>query len=367
MTVPSHSPARMEQDGSMIRMEEIVRTYSDFRLEVDLTIDRGEIVTLLGHSGSGKTTTLRILAGFERTDTGRIFLDRRDVTGLPAQERDLGYVFQDYTLFPHLDVGRNIAYGLRVKKVAAGEQRRRVRELLDLVGLSGFENRPVQTLSGGEQQRIAVARALAPGPRALLLDEPFSAIDTERREALRRHLLRIQRELRIPTLFVTHSRTEALFLSDRIFVLREGGIEDQGTPQDLYERPATEYAARFLGSVNILDPGRLREHLGDIKEPGSSGTESVFMIRPERVGIEEAGTRQQSSGGRLPPVPARITRCSYYGAWWEYTLDSPLGPLTTVSGKRYASGQQLYLNLPREHLVPITPEPAPGSREVDAP
>jgi ABC-type Fe3+/spermidine/putrescine transport system ATPase subunit len=347
----------------MIRMEEVVRTYADFNLAVDLVVDRGEIVTLLGHSGSGKTTTLRILAGFERSDTGRILLEGKDVTNLPAQDRGLGYVFQDYTLFPHLDVGRNIAYGLRVKKVAVREQHRRVRELLDLVGLSEFENRPVQTLSGGEQQRVAVARALAPGPRALLLDEPFSAVDTERREALRRHLRGVQRELRIPTLFVTHSRTEALFLSDRIFVLREGRIEDQGTPQDLYERPRTEYAARFLGTANILDPRQLREHLGDIPPSNSSQGEPVFMIRPEHVEIGEEDTEGRSTGGRVRSIPARVASCSYFGAWWEYTLESPLGPITTVTGKEYSSGRTLYLNLPRERLVPVVPTLPAGKQE----
>lgn len=328
----------------MIRMEKIVRSYPDFHLAVDLEVDRGEIVTLLGHSGSGKTTTLRILAGFEASDSGRILLHGEDMTGVSAEQRGLGYVFQDYTLFPHLDVGRNIAYGLRVKRAAAGEQQRRVRELLELVGLDGFESRPIQTLSGGEQQRVAVARALAPGPRALLLDEPFSAIDTERRESLRRHLMNIQRKLHIPTVFVTHSRTEALYLSDRILVLREGHIEDEGTPQGLYERPRTEYAARFLGTVNILDPDLLREHAGWTDPVNDDSVSTVCMIRPERVRIDPEGT-----------LSARVVDHAYYGAWWEYTLDSAIGPIIVVTREEYGRGTQVSLELPAEHLTPVVP------------
>lgn len=322
----------------MIRLENILCSYPDFILNVDFSVESDEILTLLGHSGSGKTTTLRILAGFEKSDTGRILLDERDVTALPPQKRDLGYVFQDYTLFPHLDVGRNVAYGLRVKKVPAREQERRVRELLDLVGLEGFENRAVHTLSGGEQQRVAVARALAPGPRGLLLDEPFSAIDTERRESLRRHLVRVQRELRIPTVFVTHSRTEALFLSDRIILLREGSVEDSGRPEDLYERPRTEYAARFLGSANILPRDRVKEVLRDVPDTPST----ALMIRPEHVVLSESG-----------PIRARVGERAYYGAWYEYTLETELGPLQAVSGVYHETGTILAATLPPEHLVPL--------------
>lgn len=341
----------------MIRMEQVKRRYPDFNLEVDLTVTRGEIVTLLGHSGSGKTTTLRILAGFEKCDHGRIMLNDEDMTSTPPQNRDLGYVFQDYTLFPHLDAGANIAYGLRVKKVPPPDRRRRVRELLHLVGLEGFEDRPVQTLSGGEQQRVAVARALAPSPRALLLDEPFSAIDTERRESLRRHLLRIQRELQIPTVFVTHSRTEALFLSDRILVLRDGMVEDQGTPEELYERPRTEYAARFLGSVNILDRTAVQAAFGDAAfgdttVPDTNGTHRL-MIRPEHVRIGTHGGSDHHSAGLLRTA-GRIRERAYYGAWYEYTLDTALGPVQAVTGTAFEPGASLRVEFSRDHLVPVT-------------
>lgn len=347
----------------MIRLEKIRRTYPDFQLEVDLTVDRGEIITLLGHSGSGKTTTLRILAGFEPVDAGRILLDDRDVTRTTPEQRGLGIVFQDFTLFPHLDVGRNIAYGLRVKKMPPREQRHRVEQLLDLVGLSGFADRPVHTLSGGEQQRIAVARALAPEPRALLLDEPFSAIDTERRESLRRHLVRIQRKLEIPTVFVTHSRTEALYLSDRILVLREGRIEDEGSPQNLYERPRTEYAARFLGPGNIFELEPLRELMpaGSAGMPaGAPGTR--IMIRPERVGItgEYRQHAADGDGDDAVVLPGTVTERAYYGSWWEYTVDTILGAVQVTSRREYRPDSDLELRLAAEHLVAVTADSPQG-------
>ncbi|POR04110.1 Fe3+/spermidine/putrescine ABC transporter ATP-binding protein [Alkalispirochaeta sphaeroplastigenens] len=316
----------------MIHLSEIVREYPGFRLALDLSVAREELVTLLGHSGSGKTTTLRILAGFEKAHRGAIILNGRDVTGLPPEERGLGYVFQDYTLFPHLDVGQNIAYGLRVQGRPRPERRRRVEELLELVGLGGFGKRPVHTLSGGEQQRVAVARALAPGPEALLLDEPFSAIDPERRASLRQHLLRVQRELRIPTVFVTHSRTEALYLSDRIFLLHQGVLEDQGTPRELYERPRTEYAARFLGEANII--------------PGSATDRRPHMIRPEHLRLNSEGA-----------LPGRVTEQGYFGAWWEYKVETSLGQLTLTTRENLSPGEAIRLDLPREHLVPLEPSP----------
>ncbi|SIQ39342.1 putative spermidine/putrescine transport system ATP-binding protein/thiamine transport system ATP-binding protein [Alkalispirochaeta americana] len=324
----------------MIHLSDIVREYPDFRLALDLSVTREELVTLLGHSGSGKTTTLRILAGFEKAHRGSIILNGRDVTNLPPEERGLGYVFQDYTLFPHLDVSQNIAYGLRVQGRPRPEQRHRVEELLELVGLGGFGKRPVHTLSGGEQQRVAVARALAPGPEALLLDEPFSAIDPERRASLRRHLLRVQRELRIPTVFVTHSRTEALYLSDRIFLLRQGILEDQGTPLELYERPRTEYAARFLGAANIIP--------GMFNAPGSATDKRPHMIRPEHLRLDSRG-----------PLSGRVTEEGYYGSWWEYKVETSLGELTLTTRQNLSRGELIRLDLPREHQIPL--EPSPGT------
>ena len=323
----------------MIELRNITRSWEDFSLTVNFTVADGEFLTLLGHSGSGKTTTLRILAGFEQATNGQIFIDGEDVTNLPAQKRGVGYVFQDYTLFPHLTVGQNVAYGLRVLGASRKAQQQRVDELLELVGLQGFADRTVPTLSGGEQQRVAVARALAPRPRVLLLDEPFSAIDTERRESLREHLLRVQRELELPTIFVTHSRTEALYLSDRIIILRNGKEEDQGPPEELYRAPNTEYAARFLGKANLL-PGPDDHHLR--------------MIRPENLRLSATP----------PGQAATVQQRNYYGAWWEYTVSptdagsgafNPQGdPLRAISPDRYEPGERLFLCWDTADVVTVT-------------
>ncbi len=320
----------------MIELRAITRRWDSFTLNVSCTVGDGEFVTLLGHSGSGKSTTLRILAGFETADSGSIMLNGEDITHRSPQTRQIGYVFQDYTLFPHLSVGENIAYGLRVQNVTPREQQRRVDELLGLVGLSGFAPRDVHTLSGGEQQRVAVARALAPRPRALLLDEPFSAIDTERRETLRDHLLRIQRELQLPTIFVTHSRSEALYLSDRIIIMRNGAVEDEGTPERLYQQPATEYAATFLGKATLF------------ALPEAPGQQ---MIRPEHVRIH--GAPQDGA------VPGSIVHRGYYGATWEYSISgiphtTPAGsPVVAASAQRFERGARVWVELPPPHMIPL--------------
>lgn len=319
----------------MIELRGITRRWQDFSLSVSLTVAEGEFLTLLGHSGSGKTTTLRILAGFEKADSGTVLIDGEDITLWSPQHRRIGYVFQDYTLFPHLTVGENIAYGLRVQGADVPRRRRRTAELLELVGLEGFATRAVHTLSGGEQQRVAVARALAPHPRALLLDEPFSAIDTERREALRDHLLRIQRELRLPTIFVTHSRSEALYLSDRIIIMRQGSVEDSGEPEQLYHRPSTEYSAAFLGKLTMFDDGT--------------------MIRPEHVVLHRKAAPGTPQGA--------IAQRGYYGAWWEYTVagipgTQPAGaPVLAVSREHFQQGDPVWVELPEDHLVPLLLSP----------
>ncbi len=348
----------------MIRAEEIHRQFDDFTISLSLAVADGELLTLLGASGSGKTTTLRILAGFEQPDRGAITVDGLDVTHVAAQHRRMGYVFQDYTLFPHLNVAENVAYGLRVQRVPAPERRRRVHELLELVGLAGFAGRAVQTLSGGEQQRVALARALAVEPRALLLDEPFSAVDTERREELRRYLVRVQRGLGIPTVFVTHSRSEALALSDRIIVLRDGRIEDQGSPERLYEHPHTEYCARFLGHANILTreqlaavPGKAfsedTEEAPDARETVSAeaGADlqagaTAFMIRPEYL----------TTAGADAGLPATVSYVAYSGAHRDYEFETPIGTLYLRSAERHDLGAHTTLRFPRHKLVPLPPK-----------
>ena len=238
---------------------------------VDLEIARGEFFTLLGPSGSGKTTTLRMIAGFERPDEGTIELRGRDVSRLPPYARDVNTVFQDYALFPHLTVQENVEYGLRVKKVAKAERRTRARDALELVRLEGYERRKPSQLSGGQRQRVALARALVNRPQALLLDEPLGALDLKLRQELQIELKRIQQELGIAFVYVTHDQEEALTMSDRLAVFRDGRIEQIGAPADVYEHPASEFIAGFVGVSNIVERAGRR-----------------FTVRPEKVQLLDA-------------------------------------------------------------------------------
>lgn len=321
----------------MLQVQEIRRRYDEFELNVSFEVHEAEILTLLGASGSGKTTTLRIVAGFEHAESGRILIDGKDIQGVPAQQRNIGYVFQDYTLFPHLSVAENIAYGLRARNTPSGTRKKRVAELLELVGLDEFGPRAVQALSGGEQQRVAVARALACDPRALLLDEPFSAIDTERREELRRQLIKIQRRLGIPMIFVTHSRNEALYISDRIVVLQKGIVVDSGTPEQLYERPRCVYSARFIGRANILRGEDIGARRG-----------TSYLIRPEHLKVHEAGSRN----GELI-YPARSRESAYYGSEREHLVETAIGNLSLLCPGRRRLPEQFQVELPREFLVEL--------------
>src|SRR5713226_5015746 len=233
---------------------------------VDLTVDEGEFFTLLGPSGSGKTTLLRMIAGFERPDAGTIELGGRDVTSLPPHLRETNTVFQDYALFPHMSVSDNIGYGLRIKGVPAKERRHRVEGALQMVRLTGLDKRRPNQLSGGQRQRVALARAVINEPEVLLLDEPLGALDLKLRQEMQLELKRIQKEVGITFVYVTHDQEEALTMSDRVAVVANGQIEQVGPPVDLYERPATEFVAGFIGISNLLTRGGTR-----------------FVVRPEKL------------------------------------------------------------------------------------
>src|SRR3954454_7787291 len=219
---------------------------------VDLIIGEGEFFSLLGPSGCGKTTTLRMIGGFEEPTRGQILLHGRDVVGVPPNHRDVNMVFQSYALFPHMSVYENVAFGLKRKGVDGGEVNRRVSEMLDLVQLEGKSDRRPRELSGGQQQRVALARALVTRPRALLLDEPLAALDLKLRQAMQIELKRIQREVGITFIFVTHDQNEALTMSDRLVVMNAGQIEQLGAPRDIYERPRTRFVAGFIGTSNLM-------------------------------------------------------------------------------------------------------------------
>jgi len=246
---------------------------------LSLEIARGETLTLLGPSGSGKTTVLRLLAGFETPDAGRIAVAGQDVTALPAAARRFGMVFQHYALFPHLDVGRNVGFGL--PRRGGAEAAQRVAAALALVDLAGFERRAVQELSGGQQQRVALARALAPEPQVLLLDEPLSNLDPTLRERTRRELRAVIQRVGITTVFVTHEQEEALELGDRVAVLHEGRLEQVGTPDELYERPASLFVATFVGRANVVRGATARAF--------GARDGQIVVVRPERLRFGAAG------------------------------------------------------------------------------
>ena len=332
----------------MIKVESICRDYPDFSLRVDFKGPDQGILTLLGTSGSGKTTTLRIIAGFEKPDSGKIFLEGVEITSLPVSQRKIGFVFQDYALFPHLPVAQNIAYGLGAQAWSRADQVRRVGDLLELTGLEGFAERQVTNLSGGEQQRVALARALAPGPRALLLDEPFSAVDPERREDLGRYLRNLQKELAIPMIFVTHSRQEALAIASTILLMKDGKVLESGTPQGLYSRPLQEYTARFLGKANIHS-GDIWRALG-LEIPDSLGT--FYLVRPENIELRSTDSPYSQGLGK-------ITSRIYRGTGWEYELECNLLEgqvlLTVFSTEPVEIGQVKRVWVPPGNCNPILP------------
>jgi spermidine/putrescine ABC transporter ATP-binding subunit len=237
-----------------VTLVDVTRRFGDIAAVEGLSLDvrEGEFLTLLGPSGCGKTTTLRMIAGFVTPTSGRVRIDDEDVTGLAPGKRNVGMVFQDYALFPHLTVAENIGFGLRERRVPAAERARRVRELLALVRLPGLEDRYPAALSGGQQQRVALARALAYTPRVLLMDEPLGALDLKLREAMQAELHQLQRELGITTIYVTHDQDEAMSLSDRIVVMSDGRAEQVGAPDEIYQRPRTAFVASFVGKINFL-------------------------------------------------------------------------------------------------------------------
>ena len=303
-----------------VRLDGVTKRFGDVVAvdDVSLEVGNGEFFALLGPSGSGKTTCLRMIAGFERPTAGRVWLGGKDVTADPPFERATNTVFQDYALFPHMTVEQNVGYGLLVKGVARQERRYRVEAAITRVRMDGFQQRKPAQLSGGQRQRVALARALVNEPRVLLLDEPLGALDRKLREEMQLELKQLQREVGITFLFVTHDQDEALTMSDRIAVFREGRIEQVGTPVDVYERPSSQFVADFIGTSNIFEGPAAQALLG---------VDGVFSIRPERLRMLPAQTRPHA-GERT--ALGRLADTVYAGATVRHVIALDAGPMVVV-------------------------------------
>ncbi len=335
-----------------VRLEGVSKRFGDVAAvdAIDLEVRDGEFFSMLGPSGSGKTTMLRMIAGFELPTSGRILLHGRDVTRQAPFERDVNTVFQDYALFPHMTVGRNVEYGLMVKKVARPERVTRVAEALRMVRLEGFDGRKPAQLSGGQRQRVALARALVNRPRVLLLDEPLGALDLKLREEMQIELKAIQTEVGITFIYVTHDQEEALTMSDRLAVFNRGRIEQIGTPADVYERPATAFVAGFVGTSNLLRGETARAVVG------SDGT---FTVRPEKIRMGEPGT---PVGPDESTAEGRIRSVVYLGSDTRYVIALDVGGELVVTQQNLATssmealaqqGKAVRLTWKRQHNFPV--------------
>jgi putative spermidine/putrescine transport system ATP-binding protein len=336
------------QQRADVQLESVTKAYGDVVAvdDLELEVAPGEFFTMLGPSGSGKTTTLRLIAGFELPDEGRVLLKGADVTREPPFSRDVNTVFQDYALFPHLTVGENVAYGLKVKRVRRTERNKRVAEVLELVRLGGLLGRKPSQLSGGQRQRVALARAIVNHPQVLLLDEPLGALDLKLRQDMQIELKRIQQEVGITFVYVTHDQEEALTMSDRLAVFNEGRIEQVGAPAEVYEHPETEFVAGFVGVSNVL-------------ERALNGQPSRFTVRPEKIRIlEESDTPEHGAHSET----GRIRDVVYVGMVTRYAVELDEGGelmvirqnLETTSGEALeARGKRVRLSWHPEHTYAI--------------
>jgi thiamine transport system ATP-binding protein len=337
----------VELDGLSVAFGDLVALN-----DVSVAVEPGEFFTLLGPSGCGKSTTLRAIAGFETPASGSVRIDGADMNGVPPEDRDVGIVFQHYALFPHLDVRENVAYGLRFRDPpGGGSTDERVDELLDLVDLAGLGDRAPDQLSGGQQQRVALARALAPGPDVLLLDEPLSALDARLRQRLRVTVREIQQALGITTVYVTHDQAEALAISDRVAVLREGRIEQVGAPEAVYHEPASRFVAEFVGDNNVLegtvaavDPPSATVAGTALPLPADAevktGEHVVLAVRPEHLAV----------GGGAATLEATVSTVEFLGDAYRVHCDWRDRPLLVTTDERLEPGQSVALGVEAERV-----------------
>ena len=314
-----------------VELIDVSRFYGKVRAldHVTVAIKEGEFFSMLGPSGSGKTTCLRLIAGFDQPSTGTVLIQGKDATGQPPYERDVNTVFQDYALFPHMTIMENIGYGLKVKKVPRQEVRERALQALEMVALADFGQRKPSQLSGGQRQRIALARALVNRPKVLLLDEPLGALDLKLREQMQIELKRLQRQLGITFIYVTHDQGEALSMSDRVAVFNEGRLDQVDTPQNLYQRPATIFVAGFVGTANVVR-GETARIITDRDTP--------FSIRPEHIALIVEGSRPRDI-----QILGHLIDIQYYGAYSRYEVEVEAGQRFSV---QVASDQPAMTALP---------------------
>ncbi len=352
-----------------VRLQELTKRFDDVVAVDDLSLDieHGRFVALLGPSGCGKTTTLRMIGGFEEPTAGRILLGDRDVIGLPSYKRDVNTVFQSYALFPHLSIYENVAFGLRRRKVRGEELKRRVVDTLELVGLTGLEKRRPRQLSGGQQQRVALARALVNRPRVLLLDEPLGALDLKLRKQMQLELKRIQHDVGITFIHVTHDQEEAMTMADQIVVMNSGRVEQAGAPAELYEHPATSFVAGFLGVSNLLTA----TVIGSDQVRLSDGTtvrvpEAILVGRTHTVEIGIRPEKIRPSAGELNELNGTLIESAYIGVSTQHIVETPAGLLTLyVQNERprdgtIVAGERLTLSWsPESTFVVQSPEAHP--------
>ena len=327
-----------------LELKEIKKSFTEGETVLDnisLMISKGEFITLLGSSGCGKTTTLRIIAGLEQPDEGSVWLDGREVTGLEPNQRDVNTVFQNYALFPHMNVAENIGYGLKLKKVPKAEIKKKVSQMLELVQLEGYEKRKPSELSGGQKQRVAIARALVNNPKVLLLDEPLGALDLQLRRAMQIELKHLQKKLGITFIYITHDQEEAINMSDRIAVMKDGRIEQIGTPDEIYNHPKTSYVATFVGNANILQGvaesvqgqnvivkignDRVTVDVGADLHP-AAGEKVTLAVRSENVRLQEKMTEKDG-------LQATVVEKNFAGGQLRVTLK--LNDGTELIASRY--------------------------------
>ncbi|MDX3766113.1 ABC transporter ATP-binding protein [Streptomyces sp. NBC_01707] len=335
---------QQQTEGGDVRLTGISKTYGSFAAvqPLDLTVPQGSFFALLGASGCGKTTTLRMIAGLEEATTGSISLGGRDITDLPPYKRPVNTVFQSYALFPHLDITENVAFGLRRRGIKS--VKKQVDDMLELVQLGDFAKRKPHQLSGGQQQRVAVARALINHPQVLLLDEPLGALDLKLRRQMQLELKRIQTEVGITFIHVTHDQEEAMTMADTVAVMNAGRVEQLGAPADLYENPKTTFVANFLGTSNLIEGeitesgtdivvgvggSTLRLPAGRCSAPTARGGKILVGIRPEKIALASAGEADTIAAGRNR-VTGRIVDSSFIGVSTQYVVESPAGKALQV-------------------------------------